>query len=84
MPNIVADRGVCPEMINDDVTPEKLASVSLDLYSDKSRLAIMKASLSEVRTHGLRYNRLDALRQQVRQFITRDNEGNCRLHGIRG
>ncbi len=50
MPNIVADRGVCPELINDDVTAEKLADITLSLLRDQTRLAKMKASLSEVRT----------------------------------
>lgn len=49
MPNIVADRGVCPELINEDVTPEKLADVARSLLTDKDQLAAMKAGLDEVR-----------------------------------
>ena len=50
MPNIVAGRGVCPELINDDVTAEKLADITLSLLRDETRLAEMKASLGEVKT----------------------------------
>ena len=50
MPNIVADRGVCPELINDDVTPEKLADIARSLLTDDARLARMRADLDEVRS----------------------------------
>ena len=49
MPNIIADRGVCPEMINDDVTPEKLADVAKSLLTDSARLARMKDDLRGIR-----------------------------------
>lgn len=49
MPNIVAGRGVCPELINDDVTPEKLADIARSLLTDKNALSEMKADLEEVR-----------------------------------
>ena len=49
MPNIIADRGVCPELINDDAVPEKLADIALSLLSDREKLARMKAELGEVR-----------------------------------
>lgn len=50
MPNIVADRGVCPELINDDVTPGKLAEIAKSLLTDKDSLSRMKADLGEVRS----------------------------------
>lgn len=50
MPNIVADRGVCPELINDDVTAEKLASIGLSILTDEDRLSLMKRELGEVRS----------------------------------
>ena len=48
MPNIVADRGVCPEMLNDDVTPEKVADIALSLLTDEDRLSRMRTELREV------------------------------------
>jgi len=50
MPNIVADRGVCPELINDDVTPGKLADIARSLLTDRDSLSRMKADLVEVRS----------------------------------
>lgn len=49
MPNIVADRGVCPELINEDVTAEKLADISLGIMRDEGRLLTMRRELGEVR-----------------------------------
>lgn len=49
LPNIIANKGVCPELINDDVTGEKLADVALGIMRDATQLAKMKASLAEVR-----------------------------------
>lgn len=49
MPNIIADRGVCPELINADVTAEKLADISLSLMRDDARLAKMRSELAAVK-----------------------------------
>lgn len=49
MPNIIAGRGVCPELLNEDVTAEKLADITLDILRDKTRLANMRESLLDVR-----------------------------------
>lgn len=49
MPNIVADRGVCPEVINYDVTAEKLADIATSLLRDQDALAKMRTELAEVR-----------------------------------
>ncbi len=49
MPNIVAGRGICPELINDDVTPEKLADVTLDILEDERLISEMRSGLEEVR-----------------------------------
>ncbi len=49
MPNIVAGRSVCPELINEDVTAERIAEVALGLLRDKGALDAMRESLAEVR-----------------------------------
>lgn len=49
MPNIIADRGVCPEMINDDANPVAIADIALSLLGDTKRLDQMKRELGEVR-----------------------------------
>jgi lipid-A-disaccharide synthase len=48
MPNIIADRGVCPELINEDATPEAIADIALSLLGDDERLRRMKSELAEV------------------------------------
>ena len=48
MPNIVADRGVCPELLNEDVTAEKVANVALSILKDPDRIIKMKRELAEV------------------------------------
>lgn len=49
MPNIIADRGVCPELINDDASPEAVADIALSILRDEDRLCRMKSELADVR-----------------------------------
>jgi len=49
MPNIVADRGVCPELINDDANPEAVADVALSILRDEARTQRMRSELADVR-----------------------------------
>lgn len=49
LPNIIADRGVCPELINDDVVPEKLADITISFLKNPDTLNNMQASLADVR-----------------------------------
>lgn len=48
MPNIVADRGVCPELLNEDVTPEKLADIARSLLTVEGSLNSMRKDLTEI------------------------------------
>lgn len=50
MPNIIADRGVCPELLNWDVTAEKVADIALSILRDENQVAKMKAGLAEVKS----------------------------------
>jgi len=49
MPNIVAGRGICPELIGSEVTAARLASVALDVLRDADRVAGMRRELGEVK-----------------------------------
>ena len=49
MPNIIADRGICPELLNEDVTAEKMANIALSILRDEAMLTKMRQSLAEVR-----------------------------------
>lgn len=50
LPNIIAGRGVCPELINDDVAPEKLADIASNLLTDNSALSEMKRALNDIKS----------------------------------
>ena len=49
MPNIIAQQPIIPELIQNEVNPQRLCKEVLDLYTDKSRQAQMKQQLAEVR-----------------------------------
>ncbi len=49
MPNIIAQRMVVPELIQNDVNPQRLAKEVLDLYTNKARYNQMKQDLAEIR-----------------------------------
>ena len=48
MPNIVANRSICPELLNEDVNAENLADVALSLLRDEEGMNRMKQELGEV------------------------------------
>ena len=48
MPNILADREVFPELIQDAATPGRIATATLDLLRDPARHADVKNSLVQV------------------------------------
>ena len=50
MANLVAGRQVVPELVQDDFTPEAVASHAISLLQDSSRAAAMRADLREVRS----------------------------------
>ena len=49
MPNIVADRSICPELICDAVTPQNVSQAALGILQDSDRMAQMKSDLADVR-----------------------------------
>ena len=49
MVNLIAGREVVPELIQEDLTPEKVAAQTLRLLRDASATAAMRAELAEVR-----------------------------------
>jgi lipid-A-disaccharide synthase len=48
MPNLLADEPVFPELLQQDATPEKIASAALDLLQNESRRASVKAKLLQI------------------------------------
>ncbi len=55
LPNILADKFVVPELLQDDSTPEKLAEVALRLVSDTNYAAEIKEEFTKIH-HSLRQN----------------------------
>ncbi len=49
MANLVAGRRVVPEMIQDDFVPERVAGAAVELLSDPTAAACVRADLREVR-----------------------------------
>jgi lipid-A-disaccharide synthase len=50
MPNLLAERSICPELIQDDVTPEALASEVIGLLLEPDRMLRMRDELRSVTT----------------------------------
>jgi lipid-A-disaccharide synthase len=49
MPNLVADRGIVPELIQREFTPERVAACGLRLLEDEAKAEAMRRDLAEVR-----------------------------------
>ncbi|WP_309711115.1 hypothetical protein [Armatimonas sp.] len=50
MPNLIADREICRELLQENATPEKIAAEIVGLLLDPDRMARMRRDLAEVRT----------------------------------
>jgi lipid-A-disaccharide synthase len=50
LPNIIAEKRICPELIQHEATPERIASEALELLTDRAKASRMRADLAEVRS----------------------------------
>ncbi|HAJ73016.1 MAG TPA: lipid-A-disaccharide synthase, partial [Methylophilaceae bacterium] len=48
LPNVLADRFLVPELLQNDATPQKIADATLRLLSDKSYLVELKQSFTSI------------------------------------
>ena len=55
LPNILAEKFVVPELLQDDSTPEKLAEATMKLMSDTAYIAEIKAEFTKIH-HSLKQN----------------------------
>ncbi len=55
LPNILANRFVVPELLQQDATPEKLAEAALAMLNDKAKLAEIETEFTAIH-HSLRQN----------------------------
>jgi lipid-A-disaccharide synthase len=67
MPNLIAGREIAPELLQDDLNPQRLSSLIAEMLGDSSRLARMRADLAEVRASLGESNASD----RAAQFIVR-------------
>lgn|SRR5262245_49923363 len=49
MPNLIAGREIAPELLQNDLNPQKLVRLITDMLDDPSRLSRLRANLAEVR-----------------------------------
>jgi len=49
LPNLVADRGIVPELLQHDATPQRLAATALEILRSPARQGTMRAALADVR-----------------------------------
>jgi lipid-A-disaccharide synthase len=49
MPNLIADKEICRELLQENATPEKIAAEIVGLLLDPDRIARMRGDLAEVR-----------------------------------
>jgi lipid-A-disaccharide synthase len=49
MPNLVAGRQIAPELLQDDLNPQCLSSMIIEMMTDHARLRRMRADLADVR-----------------------------------
>jgi len=49
MVNLIAEREVCPELIQSDVTPERITKTAMGILADGERWDRMREDLTEVR-----------------------------------
>jgi lipid-A-disaccharide synthase len=49
LPNLVAEQGIIPELIQHAATPERLAAAAAEILDDPARQAAMRAALAAVR-----------------------------------
>jgi lipid-A-disaccharide synthase len=49
MPNVLAGRRIVPELIQEDLTPEKVTAAAVELLTDRQKHAEVQAALRQVR-----------------------------------
>lgn len=70
LPNILANEGVVPELLQDAATPEALASAVLDLYHDQPRRERISARFSQLLTE-LRQDNAQKAADAVMPYLER-------------
>lgn len=64
LPNIIAERFVVPELLQNDATPEKISQTAIDLLKDKEQLADIKLEFTRIHQE-LRQNTAEKAAQVI-------------------
>jgi lipid-A-disaccharide synthase len=67
LPNLVAEKAIVPEILQDDATPVRLATIALDILRSPDRQARMRANLADVRR---RLGAPGAVERAAREILT--------------
>jgi len=68
LPNVLAERFVVPELLQDDATPEKLAAAALNLVNDKNKLLDIQQEFTQIH-HSLRQNTAEKAAAAVLAYL---------------
>ncbi|WP_047549316.1 lipid-A-disaccharide synthase [Methylotenera sp. G11] len=68
LPNVLAERFVVPELLQDDATPEKLAEAALNLVNDKNKLLEIQQEFTQIH-HSLRQNTAEKAAAAVLAYL---------------
>jgi lipid-A-disaccharide synthase len=76
MVNLIADKQVVPELVQDDFTPDKVANAILNLLQDPNARTAMKEGLAEVRKRLGPPGAVDRAADQIARLLT-ETAGNA-------
>ncbi len=68
LPNILAERLVVPELLQNDATPEKIAETAMKLLSDKQQRTEIHAEFTRIH-HSLKQNTAEKAAQAILQLL---------------
>ena len=68
LPNILAEKFVVPELLQDDATPEKIADTAIKLMANKSELEQIKSAFTSIH-HQLKQNTAEKAAQVIMDYL---------------
>ena len=69
LPNVLAEKFVVPELLQDESTPEKLAEATIKLLSDADNIAEIKTEFTKIH-HGLKQNTAEKAANAILAYLS--------------